>query len=114
MASEPFYIEPEGFGGWDTSGGGMRLLQQTGIGQRDHLIAHGRGTEIRGRDGARADWLAGLDVALDDRHQDCPLPLCDLSHCKTPQWIKFTLHVNSKCVLTPDRRHFVGSWTASP
>ena len=62
------HVEPECRGGGDTPGRGVRLLEQAGVGELGHLIAQGGRAngvpaKAESREGARADRLAGGDVA---------------------------------------------------
>ncbi len=74
-------VEAEGFRRGDAAGGGVRLLEQAGVGEFGHLVADGGGAhgvgEGRLREGARADGLPGRDVALDDGGEDLALAGCD-------------------------------------
>jgi hypothetical protein len=81
VAGEFGDVQAEGLGRGNAAGGGVRLVEQACIGELGHLIADGGGADglLKGslRECARADGLAGRNVALDDGGEDLALAGCD-------------------------------------
>src|SRR5690348_11899055 len=68
-----FDVKAIGGGGGDASGGGVRLVEVAALFEVGHDVAHSGGAErfvVDLRDGARGDWLTGLDVGADDLGED--------------------------------------------
>ena len=80
IAAELLHVIPVGGGTRHPSGRGVRLFEETAIGQIGHHIANGRGTQpfpTGARNHARPHRLARGNKRFHDRREDFAFPVAD-------------------------------------
>ena len=91
---QPMHKQPQSRLGRQTAGRGVRRVQQPGLLKIRHHIADRRRREVlaqQARQGARADRLAGRDIAVDDQPEDLAAALIQLTDRRERQPVRLVL-----------------------